>query len=336
MSRSVCDFAAHIAKNTDIKASLVEGLDFVHFNDIVKRDSSVFVKPNFTYPEYRKGITTSPHLLRTLLEILKDRAKRVVLGESDGGNRSFSGSDSIKGHDMYEICRETGAEAVNLSELPSVSVEEEIQGKRVRVELPKLLLDEIDCLISVPVLKVHVMTGVSLGIKNLWGCYPDTMRGLHHKNLDNKLALITKRLNPKLVIIDGTYSLDRHGPMYGVPRRTDLLITSNNPVVADALAARVMGIPLKRANHILVAEKERLGTTDMKDVHINCRWEDFQLNYRIERTLLDYASVPLFRSEFLANTVMNSSLTPLIYKIGNAFKNSEERKISNDMGRFRT
>lgn len=31
-------------------------------------------------------------------------------------------------------------------------------GKRVKVQLPNLLLDGIDCFISVPVLKVHVMT----------------------------------------------------------------------------------------------------------------------------------------------------------------------------------
>jgi uncharacterized protein (DUF362 family) len=30
--------------------------------------------------------------------------------------------------------------------------------KRVKVQLPNLLLDGIDCFISVPVLKVHVMT----------------------------------------------------------------------------------------------------------------------------------------------------------------------------------
>lgn len=53
------------------------------------------------------------------------------------------------------------------------TIEEEIkwgERKRVKVQLPKLLLEEIDCLISVPVLKVHVMTTVTLSTKNLWGC----------------------------------------------------------------------------------------------------------------------------------------------------------------------
>ena len=62
--------------------------------------------------------------------------------------------------------------------------------KRVKVQLPKFLLEEIDCFISVPVLKVHVMTEVTLSIKNLWGCYPDTMRCLHHQNFNYKLHLL--------------------------------------------------------------------------------------------------------------------------------------------------
>ena len=60
-------------------------------------------------------------------------------------------------------------------------IEEEMiwgERKKVKVQLPNLLLEEIDCFISVPVLKVHVMTGVTLSIKNLWECHPDTMRGL--------------------------------------------------------------------------------------------------------------------------------------------------------------
>ena len=157
---------------------------------------------------------------------------------------------------MVEICKETGVELVNLSKLPSTKVEEEIQGKTVSVKLPKLLLDNVDCFISVPVLKVHVMTSVTLSMKNLWGCYPDTMRCLHHKDLNQKLTLITKALNPQIILMDAKYALDGHGPMYGEAKSLDMILASNNPVVIDALGAAVMGIPLESAEHILVAEKE--------------------------------------------------------------------------------
>ena len=217
-----------------------------------RKRSTVFVKPNFTYPYYKEGITTSPQLLRFLLEILKDR-QGGDCGESNGGNNSFTADDAFKGHNMHKICREAGATLVNLSKMPSMSVEDTIQGKKVKVLLPEFLINDIDCFISVPVLKVHVMTKVTLSIKNLWGCYPDTMRCLHHQNLSHKLTLIAKTLNPRLVIVDGIYALDGHGPMYGTAKETNLLISSDNPVVADSLGTAVMGISIKDVENIQIA-----------------------------------------------------------------------------------
>jgi len=324
-------YLAYISKITKLKDDLLKSLEFINWEEIVKNDSTVFVKPNFTFPYYKEGITTNPELLRYLLEILRARARRVILGESDGGNHSFTADDAFKGHNMYEVCREIGVELVNLSKLPSVFVEDEVQGKKVKVQLPKLLLEEVDCFISVPVLKVHVMTGVSLSMKNLWGCYPDTMRGLHHKYLSYKLTLITKLLNPKIVIIDGTYALDGHGPMFGEPKNINLLISSNNPVVADSLGAIIMGIPLTVAKHILVAEKEGLGTTNLREVKINTNWEEFKMQFYINRTFIDRISIIPFNSEILAKIIMDSRFTPLIYKVAKLLRTSKEKEVVNEI-----
>lgn len=259
-------YLAYVSKIVNLREDLLKALEFIDWRRQVKKDSTVFIKPNFTFPYYKEGVTTSPELLKNLLEIIKHRTDNVILGESNGGNHSFTADDAFKGHNMHKICKELGVDLVNLSELPSVFIHDRIQGKNVKVQLPKLLLEGVDCFISVPVLKVHVMTGVTLSIKNLWGCYPDTMRCLHHKHLSYKLALITKLLKPKIAVIDGTYSLDNHGPMYGKAKKTNLLISSNNPVVADSLGAEIMGIELKRIHHILIAEKEGLGTTNLQQV----------------------------------------------------------------------
>lgn len=187
------DYAASVIKISDLERDIVQSLGNIGWDNIIRGDSTVFIKPNFTYPYYKEGITTNPGVLRILMGILKDRCDRVIVGESDGGNRSFSADAAFQGHEMFEICKETGVELVNLSKMPSIYVEERIQNKKVKVQLPKILLNDVDCFISVPVLKVHVMTTITLSIKNLWGCYPDTMRSLHHKHLSHKLALIAKK-----------------------------------------------------------------------------------------------------------------------------------------------
>ncbi len=323
---------AFIGKRTVGDSRLRECLDFLNWTEEVKENSTVFVKPNFTYPYAKAGITTTPDMLRELVKILSERAGRVIVGESNGGNHSFSAHDSFDGHNMHAICKEHGAELVNLSELPAAYVEEEIDGRKVKVQVPKLLLDEVDCFVSVPVLKVHVMTTITLSMKNLWGCYPDTMRCLHHKNLDQKLTLLTKTIKPKLAIIDGTYGLDGHGPMYGTPKQLDLMMGANNPVVAGALGTAVMGIPISEIGHIMAAEREGLGTTNLGEVKINDDWTKYKMEFTVSRTVIDSLSTLLFKSELLAKVVMDSPASPAIYGVAKYMRNSSEREVVSELG----
>jgi uncharacterized protein (DUF362 family) len=307
---------------------LLEGLEFNKWKETIKPDSTVFLKPNFTHNVYTKGVTTNPLVLRSLLEILTKRCSRVIVGESDGGDNSFRAESAFEGHGMNEMCKELGVELVNLCKMPAKPVESVIQGRKVRVPLPKLLIDEVDCFISVPVLKVHVVTQATLGMKNLWGCYPDTMRGLHHKNLDYKLVLMAKMLNPKFVIIDGTYSLNMHGPMFGQAVKSDLLVVSNNIVVSDSLGIRLMGLKLKSVKHVMLAEKEGLGTTDLSKIQLNKDWQQYEMHFQVNKTLLDRASIMLFYSDTLAKLVGDSLFSKIIYGVATKFRNPEEKMLA--------
>lgn len=319
--------------DNNLKATLERGLRFIDWDKHVDKSSTVFVKPNFTFPYYREGVTTSPEILRWLLKIIKGKAGAVILGESDGGNHSFKAEEAFKGHDMYQICKETGVQLVNLSNLPSETVKSKILGKTVEVQLPKLLLEEIDCFISVPVLKVHVMTTVTLSLKNSWGCLPDTMRCLQHQNIDYKLALIARHLKPKIVVVDGAYALDQHGPMYGNAIKTDLLLIADNTVAADALGARLMGFDPHRIKHVSIAARAGLGSMDLKDTEINADWQKHVTNFTVRKTLVDMVSRLFFCSDALARLVMQSPFTPLIYKMARLLRSKAEQEIADQLGK---
>jgi uncharacterized protein (DUF362 family) len=317
----------------DLKSALRNGLEFIQWHKYIDKNSKVFVKPNFTFPRYSEGVTTSPELLKCLLELLKTKVGTVIVGESDGGNNSFKADEAFEGHNMYQICKEIGVEVVNLSTLPSTVIESRILGEMAKVQLPKLLLEEMDCFISVPVLKVHVMTTVSLSLKNSWGCVPDTMRGMHHQNLSHKLSLIASFIKPKIIVIDGTYALNRHGPMYGEPVKRNLVLVADNTVAADALGARLMGFSPQSIKHIAVAEKARLGSTKLEDVEISQDWQQYQRQFQIERTLIDKVSALPFNSDTLAKLIFQSQFTPLIYKVVGVLRTSKEREIASQLGK---
>lgn len=312
----------------DLKASIERALDFIEWHRFVDKGARVFVKPNFTLSYYKEGVTTSPRFLRALLEILSSRAGKLIVGESDGGNHSFTAEQAFAAHDMYRMCSELGADLVNLSSVPAEMVEGEVLGKKVKVGLPSLLLHDVDCFVSAPVLKIHVITTVSVSLKNSWGCYPDTMRGLHHQDLSQKLALIARVLSPKLVVVDGTHALNRHGPMYGESVATNLVLAADNTVAADALAASVMGFQPEKIAHLALAERAGLGPARLDRVTLNQDWRQFRRQFCVQRTPLDRISRLLFCSDALARLVMSSPLTPIAYKLGGLLKSPEERELS--------
>src|SRR5665647_1909036 len=104
------EYRAYISKITNLKKDIANSLEFIAWKKHFSKDSTVFIKPNFTFPYYKEGVTTNPLVIRCLLELVKDNASRVIVGESDGGNRSFTAEQAFKGHDMYEICKDGGAE----------------------------------------------------------------------------------------------------------------------------------------------------------------------------------------------------------------------------------
>ena len=134
--------------------------------------------------------------------------------------------------------------------------------------------------------------------------------------------------------MDAKYALDGHGPMYGTSKRLDMILTSNNPVAVDALGTAVMGIPIESAKHILVAEKEGLGTTNLEKIKINDNWKKFQMNFNVNKTFIDTLSTLLFKSETMAKLVMNSPATPLIYGIAKHLRNSNEKEVVSDIVKY--
>ena len=70
--------AAHVTDVANTKEDLLKSIEFCDWKNYVKTGSTVFVKPNFTFPYYKEGITTRPELLKNLLEIIKDRADNVI------------------------------------------------------------------------------------------------------------------------------------------------------------------------------------------------------------------------------------------------------------------
>src|SRR5688500_1955099 len=128
-----------------------EGLELVGFFQNVAPGSTVFLKPNLTYPTYRPGVMTSFECLKAVTESLTGRGYQVIIGEADsGGYNRFSMDEVFAKMGINDLAEQTGARVVNISFTDPEIVRMRVGWRELRIPLPKLLLYEVDAFITLP------------------------------------------------------------------------------------------------------------------------------------------------------------------------------------------
>jgi uncharacterized protein (DUF362 family) len=250
--------------NSDLEPKLRMALDKLQWKKIVPEGATVTIKVNATHFEYLPGLTTTPELAAAYVRILRDRAKRVIVGDSD--LQRVCGEMALQGCKIQDIVEKAGGEVLNFSKDKMVTVD--VGGEVLKkMKLPKSYVD-CDVYSSMPVFKTHKLTGVTLTLKNHFGCIPDDHRFRLHKVIHQVLADITKFINPKLIIMDGRIGLEGDGPIAGIPKKLGLLLVADNCLAADTVACHIMGFDPRTIKHILYAHKRSLGPIDLDQVKI--------------------------------------------------------------------
>jgi uncharacterized protein (DUF362 family) len=258
----------HLSKikidNSDLEEKLRIALDKLQWKKIVPSGATVTIKVNATHFEYLPGLTTTPELAAAYVRILRDRAKRVIVGDSD--LQRVCGEMALKGCKIQDIVEKAGGEVLNFSKdkMELVDVGGEILKK---MEMPKAYID-CDVFSSMPVFKTHKLTQVTLTMKNHFGCIPDDHRFKYHRVIHQVLADITKFLDPKIIVMDGRIGLEGDGPIAGVPKKLGLLLVADNCIAADSVASHIMGFDPDKVDHIHHAKTRGLGPTDMNKIKV--------------------------------------------------------------------
>jgi uncharacterized protein (DUF362 family) len=305
-----------ISKIGDVDHAMESALQWLDWRSLIACGARVSIKPNLTYPAYKPGVTTSPAMLEALVRALSTRTQHINIVESDGGCAAWRAEDAFRGHGISDMCHRYGARAINLSTYARDEIETEIAGRQVRVELSKLLTRETDVFITMPVPKLHAMTGVSLGFKNQWGCLPDVKRLRHHADFARKVLAINKILKPRMAIFDGTWFLDRSGPLEGDPIRKDLLIASNDVGAGSLVGCKLMGINPHSITHLRLAIAENLMPADLTEISLNTAIEQFVgPPFRLRRNIVQWLTLVVFHNRLATIAMYDSPLASPLHKL---------------------
>lgn len=224
----------------------------------------VLVKPNLLMrrrPE--EATTTHPQVVLAVIEWIKQAgASQITLADSPGGLYNPAQLRSIyAASGMEDICKQSGC-VLNL----------ETGSGTVSAKNPKIchqfnLIDPVrqaDVIVSVGKLKTHCMTGLSGGVKNLFGCIPGLQKPQLHYRYQNKrefcsmLVDLAQTVAPVLTVMDAVESMEGNGPSGGSVRKTGCLIGSKSPYCLDLFLSEMIAMTPNQAPTVAESIQRKL------------------------------------------------------------------------------
>jgi uncharacterized protein (DUF362 family) len=212
----------------------------------------IFIKPNLSHPEYLPGVVTSPKLLQQLVSLLRDGNSEVIVGESNGFN--YPCWTAFEKTGVQEAVKQAGGTVINLSEDKVVKVKFSDGNAIKELFLPKTILDA-DAVVDLPLMKTHEFAMYSGAIKNLFGCIPSNRRIYLHPYLPEVFYRLYSVFKPQLTIMDARVGIEGNGPTKGKPVKMNLMLTSNDALATDIIAAKIMMLNWKESYLNYIARK---------------------------------------------------------------------------------
>lgn len=181
------------------------------------------------------GGVTRWEVVKAIAEMVKEEGGVPIIAES-----------SAAGVDTEEVIKACGYDQLRDEGYSVIDLKK--QAKKVKIPVPdgKLISElsswdvvaEADAIITVPVMKTHDQTEVTLGLKNLKGLIGDVQKKEFHSiGVINGVIDIIQTVKPVLNVIDGTFCQQGLGPIFGetvvmdrsvLDRRTAQVAALNN------------------------------------------------------------------------------------------------------------
>lgn len=231
--------------------------------DRVQGAKTIIVKPNLcagTLFGPESGVVSAFWSLESVLGFLRllNPSSRIVVAESDSIGFGFAYAKMDR--QGYE--RLVTRHNVELYDLSRSRLSSFRPARPLRF-FDGIWLSEVfassDYFISLGKIKTHNMTTVSISMKNLFGCLPDSDKSKHHPWIDQTVVDIVQAIRPDLEIADSSPALEGNGPVHGKPVALDYILAGNDPVAVDAIGARALGFDPRGIGHIRLAEEAGVG-----------------------------------------------------------------------------
>jgi len=289
----------------------------------------VFIKPNLTFPSYKKGVTTRVEFVEEVTRLLLriNPRLKIFIGEGEGGYNSFSMSAAMQTMGFMSIAeRHSNVEIVNLSHIPRRAIELSTPKGPYVVDLPEIFFNDVDVAISCPLPKIHCMTILTLSYKNIWGCLPDVMRLQNHYMFPFIIARVAEALKFRYAFLDGKYGLTRYGPMSGDAVEVNWFVAANSLGAFDAVIAKMMGFDWRTVPHLRQIGRYGL-VPDERTMRVLGSPEALARSFHLRRGFWAYPALAAFHSKHLTRLFYLSRYAKAMHDVMYTFRKRDIRSV---------
>ena len=237
-------------------------LDAAGLFEILKHEHQVVLKPNLV-EALAPPITTPAALVGEIVSQLTNRCPHLDIIIADGtGSLSYDTHHCFEALGYLPLAGRYKVKLVDLNKEPSRRLQKSDCTRWPEMHLPELVLDSF--LISVPVLKAHSLSRVTLTMKNMMGCAPPSHfqgsggwgKSSFHRQIHTAIFDLNKYRTPDFTILDASVGMAQAhlwGPTCDPP--VGKIAASYDPVAIDAYGTSLLGRSWKEIDHIRMAHQ---------------------------------------------------------------------------------
>lgn len=227
------------------------------------KNMRIGIKPNLVCPSPAEfGATTHPQVVEGIIRYLRDNGfEQIVIAEGSWvGDRT---SDSYEYCGYRELCERLHVPFIDTQKQGSHPVK--CGDMELRVSD---VVDDIDFLINVPVLKGHCQTHMTCALKNLKGLIPNTeKRRFHRLGLHRPIAHLQKAIHQDFIVVDHICG-DPDFEEGGHPLVRNCVMAALDPVLTDSYACSLLGVDVHDVPYVLLSEELGIGHADISNAKI--------------------------------------------------------------------
>ena len=270
-----CNPKVYVAAGKDAYENSRDALSQINLSKV--KGKNVLLKPNAgRIAASGSGITTNPQVVAAAIDLFLEAGAKVAIGESPiTGVKTM---EAFEATGIASVAKERNCPLIDMDARKPVqlTIQDGVAIKSLNVCLEVV---EYDVVVSIPVMKTHMHTVVTLAVKNMKGCLWQRtkvdlhmlpqIKNIYERPLNVAIADMSSVLRPHLSIIDGSIGMEGLGPSAGRAKKLGLVVVGIDPFAVDAVSCSLMGLNPKEVPHLRIGAERGYGVIDISKIEVS-------------------------------------------------------------------